>query len=154
VHVFGSYTYTLESIIQAGQSGIKIVSVPIGPTRETRPSRLVRSNSNYVMRSMATILRTFLVYRPGKSFFLLGLPPAILGTLLMLRWIALFLGGTERAHVPSLIAAAVLLIAAFLMWVMGLVGSLLAINRHLLQDLQYELRKSRLAMSQRDAPEP
>ncbi|OYW46181.1 MAG: glycosyl transferase [Sphingomonadales bacterium 32-68-7] len=152
IHIFDGYTYTLESIIQAGQSGIRIVSVPISDARETRPSRLMRSTSNYVMRSMATILRTFLVYRPGRSFFLLGLPPAVIGALLMLRWLALYLAGTDRAHVPSLIAAAVLLIMAFLLWLMGLIGELLAINRRLLQDIQYELRRGRSAVQPKDRP--
>lgn len=141
MNVFDRYTYTLESIIQAGQSGIKVVSVPISPPRETRPSRLIRSMADYIRRSMGTILRAFLVYKPGRSFLLLGLPPAILGLVLSLRWLWLFHLGTERAHVPSLVAAAVLLIAAGLMWVMGLLGELLAINRRLLQDIQYRLRK-------------
>lgn len=152
IHIFDGYTYTLESIIQAGQSGIRIVSVPISDARETRPSRLMRSTSNYVMRSMATILRTFLVYRPGRSFFLLGLPPAVIGALLMLRWLVLYLAGTDRAHVPSLIAAAVLLIMAFLLWLMGLIGELLAINRRLLQDIQYELRRGRTAGRAKERP--
>ncbi|MEO6152361.1 MAG: glycosyltransferase family 2 protein [Croceibacterium sp.] len=149
IHVFDNYTYTLESLIQAGQSGIKVVSVPISAARETRPSRLVRSNASYVKRSIAAILRAYLVYRPGKAFFFLSVPPALIGTVLMVRWLVLFLGGSERARVPSLVAAAVLLIATFLMWLMGLVGELLAINRRLVQDLQYQLRK---ALAERRAP--
>jgi glycosyltransferase involved in cell wall biosynthesis len=142
IHVFDNYTYTLESLIQAGQSGIKVISVPISDARETRPSRLVRSNASYVKRSIAAILRAYLVYRPGKAFFLLGLPPAIIGSALMLRWLWIFLNGSERAHTPSVVAAAVFLIAAFLMWLLGLLGELLAINRRLVQDLQYQVRKA------------
>ncbi len=88
----------------------------------------------------------------ARSFFLLGLPPALIGSLLMLRWLVLYLAGTDRAHVPSLIAAAVLLIMAFLLWLMALIGELLAINRRLLQDIQYELRKSRIAPQAKDRP--
>lgn len=154
IHVFDNYTYTLESLIQAGQSGTKVASVPISTARETRPSRLMRSTSSYVKRSMAAILRAYLIYKPGKAFFLLGLLPALLGGGLMVRWLVLFLGGSERAHVPSLVAAAVLLIAAFLLWMLGLVGELLAINRRLLQDLQYRVRKvvAERAPHGRDAP--
>lgn len=141
IHVFDSYTYTLESLIQAGQSGIKVVSVPISGARETRPSRLVKSNGSYVRRSIGAILRAYLVYRPGKAFFLLGLFPGIFGTGLMLRWIYLYARGTGHSHTPSVIAAAVLLILAFLMWLLGLLGELLAINRRLLQDVQYRVRK-------------
>ena len=135
IHVFDNYTYTLESLIQAGQSGIKVVSVPISAARETRPSRLVRSNASYVKRSVAAILRAYLIYKPGKTFFLLGLVPGIIGSGLMLRWLLLFAGGSDRSHVPSIIGGAVLLILAFLMWLLGLLGELLAINRRLSQDL-------------------
>jgi hypothetical protein len=108
---------------------------------ETRPSRLVKSIRDYVRRSISSILKAFFVYKPGKTFFLLGLLPALLGTLLMVRWLVLYFGGTERAHVPSLVAAAVLLIGALIFWVAGLLGELFAINRRLLQDVQYMLRK-------------
>lgn len=141
INVFDNYTYTLESIIQAGLSDFRVISVPIRVNGETRPSRLVKSIGDYVRRSMSSIVKAFFVYKPGKTFFLLGLLPAIFGAALMLRWLALYFGGTERAHVPSLVAAAVLLIAALLFWVAGLLGELFAINRRLLQDVQYMLRR-------------
>jgi len=141
INIFDRYTYTLESIIQAGLSGVKVVSVPLSPTRETRPSRLVRSMGDYVKRSMSTIFRTFLVYKPGRSFFLLGVAPAVLGSALVLRWLWIFASGSERTHLPSLVAAAVLLILAALLWLLGMLGELLAINRRLLQDIQCELRR-------------
>jgi glycosyltransferase involved in cell wall biosynthesis len=142
IHIFDAYTYTIESLIQAGQSGIKVVSVPISLARETRPSRLFHSNAVYVRRSVAAILRAYLVYRPGKAFFLLGMVPASIGAVLMLRWLWIFVNGTERSHVPSLVVAGVLLTLAFLLWVMGLLGELMAINRRLNQDLQYQVRKA------------
>mgnify|MGYP003109987216 FL=1 len=158
INVFDSYTYTLESIIQAGLSDFKIISVPVGVNGETRPSRLVRSIRDYVRRSMMSILRSFFVYKPGKTFFLLSLLPAVLGTGLMIRWLVLFFMGTERAHVPSLVVAAVLLIAALIFWVAGLLGELLAINRRLLQDLQYmkrkELADAHLRLRDREPPAP
>lgn len=141
INVFDGYTYTLESIIQAGLSNIRITSVPIRVNGETRPSRLVRSIPSYVARSTGSILRTFFVYKPGRTFFYLGLPLAVLGAALALRWLILFMDGTDRAHVPSLVAGAVMLILAALFWVAGLLGELFAINRRLLQDVQYMLRK-------------
>lgn len=143
INVFDSYTYTLESIIQAGLNDFRVVSVPIRVNGETRPSRLVRSIPDYVRRSTGSILRAFFVYKPGKTFFLLGLPPAIFGVFLALRWLVLYLGGTDRSHVPSLVAAAVFLILAALFWVCGLLGELFAINRRLLQDIQYNMRRDR-----------
>jgi glycosyltransferase involved in cell wall biosynthesis len=141
INVFDSYTYTLESIIQAGLSDFRIVSVPIRVNGETRPSRLVKSIRDYVRRSISSILKAFFVYKPGKSFFILGLFPALLGFILSMRWLVLYFGGTDRAHVPSLIVAAVLLLAGLIFWVAGLLGELFAINRRLLQDVQYMLRK-------------
>lgn len=140
INVFDSYTYTLESIIQAGLTDFRITSVPIRVNGETRPSRLVRSIRDYVRRSMATIIKAFFVYRPGKTFFLLGTIPGVLGAILALRWLILWFGGTDRAHVPSLVAAAVLLLSCLIFWVAGLLGELFAINRRLLQDIQYTLR--------------
>lgn len=143
INVFDSYTYTLESIIQAGLSDFRIISVPTGVNGETRPSRLVKSIGDYVRRSVSSILKAFFVYKPGKTFFLLGLIPAIFGATLMSRWLVLFLMGSDRAHVPSLIVAAVLLIGALIFWVAGLLGELFAINRRLLQDIQYNQRRER-----------
>jgi glycosyltransferase involved in cell wall biosynthesis len=141
IHVFDNYTYTLESLIQAGQSGIKVVSVAISGARETRPSRLVKSNGSYVRRSVGAILRAYLVYKPGKAFFLLGSVPGIVGLFLMIRWAYLYFRGTLHSHTPSVVGAAVMLILAFLLWVLGLLGEVLAINRRLLQDVQYRVRK-------------
>jgi glycosyltransferase involved in cell wall biosynthesis len=141
INVFDNYTYTLESIIQAGLSDFRIVSVPIRVNGETRESRLVKSIGDYVRRSISSILKAFFVYKPGKTFFLLGLLPALLGIVLTLRWLILYFGGTDRAHVPSLVAAAVFLIAGLIFWVAGLLGELFAINRRLLQDIQYMMRK-------------
>jgi glycosyltransferase involved in cell wall biosynthesis len=150
INVFDNYTYTLESIIQAGLSDFRIVSVPIRVNGETRPSRLVKSIANYVRRSISSILKAVFVYKPGKTFFLLGLPLALLGAALALRWLFLYLGGTDRAHVPSLVAAAVLLLSALIFWVAGLLGELFAINRRLLQDIQYMHRQDRAARDTED----
>jgi hypothetical protein len=141
LNVFDGYTYTLESIIQAGLSNIRIESVPIHVNGETRPSRLVRSNLDYVCRSIGAMLRAFFIYQPGKTFFYAGLPCALIGGMLMTRWIVLYFAGTSRAHVPSLVVAAVLLIVAALLWISGLLGELFAINRRLLQDIQYMMRR-------------
>ena len=145
INIFDRYTYTLESIIQAGLNDIRITSVPIGVTGETRPSRLVRSNLDYVRRSIDAMLRAFFVYQPGRSFFLMALLPAGVGALLALRWLVLYFGGTDRSHVPSLIAAAVLLILAALLWIAGMLGELFAINRRLMQDIQYRMRREAAA---------
>ncbi len=141
---FDSYTYTLETIVQSGLSGIRIVSVPIGINGETRPSRLIRSIPQYVWRSSKSILRTALVYAPGKFLFRLSLPLLVAGLILIGRWLWLTLDGSPRAHVPSLVAAAGMLLTAVMLWVAAITGEQMAINRRLLQDIQYRLRKAAL----------
>ncbi|WP_420605557.1 glycosyltransferase family 2 protein [Novosphingopyxis sp.] len=143
INIFDGYTYTLESIIQAGRSNIRITSVPVGVNGETRPSRLVRSIPNYVMRSTASILRTYFIYQPLSAFFALSLPALLLGLWLIGRWTWLTYAVPDgRVHLPSLVAAAILLLVSALLWIGGLIGELLKINRRLLEDIQYAQRRA------------
>ena len=142
INVFDGYTYTLESIIQAGLSNTRILSVPVRVNGETRPSRLVRSIPNYVLRSTGAILRTFFIYKPFKAFFWLSLPILLLGLGLIGRWGWLtYVMPDGRVHMPSLVAAAICLIITAFLWIGGLVGELLAINRRLLENIQYLARR-------------
>ncbi len=145
LNVFSEYTYTLETIIQAGQKGIPIASVPIRTNGYLRPSRLMKSMTSYIQRSILTILRIFITYRPLRFFLWVGALPLLIGVILGLRWLWLYIFDFEtsgRTHLPSLIAAAVCTLTGFLLWVVGVVGDLIAVNRKLLEDIQ--LRTKRL----------
>ena len=145
LNVFSEYTYTLETIIQAGQKGIPIASVPIRTNGYLRPSRLMKSMRAYIQRSILTILRIFITYRPLRFFLWIGAVPVLIGAVLGIRWVWLYIFDfptTGRTHLPSLIAAAVSTLTGFLFWVLGLVGDLIAVNRKLLEDIQ--LRTKRL----------
>lgn len=144
LNVFNNYTYTLETIIQAGQKGMAITSVPIRTNPILRPSRLVRSIPSYVMRSLFTILRIFMLYKPLRFFALLGSVPFSLGLLLGFRWLVYFLIGTERTRIPSLILAAILILIGFQLWMFGLVADLMAANRRLIEEVQLRLRRKDL----------
>ncbi len=141
LNVFNDYTYTLETIIQAGQKGMAITSVPIRTNRLLRPSRLVKSNFSYVARSLFTILRIFMLYKPLRFFLLLGSIPFSLGTILGIRWLIYFFIGTERTRIPSLILAAILILIGFQLWMFGLVADLMAANRKLLEEIQLRMRR-------------
>ncbi|MEP0913192.1 glycosyltransferase family 2 protein [Leptolyngbya sp. GB1-A1] len=142
LNVFNSYTYTLETIIQAGQKGMAIVSVPIRTNPNLRRSRLVRSIPSYVMRSSFTILRIFMLYKPLRFFLLLGSVPFSLGLLLGLRWLLLFwLVDPTRSRAPSLILAAMLILIGFQLWMFGLVADLLAANRRLMEETRLRMRR-------------
>jgi glycosyltransferase involved in cell wall biosynthesis len=147
LNVFSEYTYTHETIIQAGQKGMTIVSVPIRVNADLRPSRLAKSMGSYVIRSLVTIFRIFIVYRPLRFFLWLGTLPLALGFVLGVRWLILFAYFPEpgRTHVPSLILAAILTLAGFQLWMFGFLADLVAVNRLLLEDLQYKARKDSLS---------
>ncbi|MGD1927849.1 MAG: glycosyltransferase family 2 protein [Leptolyngbyaceae cyanobacterium] len=153
-NVFNEYTYTLETIIQAGQRGMKIESVPIRTNGYLRPSRLVKSIPSYVQRSLFTILRIFMTYRPLRFFLFAGSVPFSLGFLLGVRWLILYFGGTPRSHVPSLILAAILMLIGFQLWILGLVADLLAVNRKILEDNQLHFRRLNWTQPQRPSHEP
>lgn len=142
LNVFNSYTYTLETIIQAGQKGMAILSVPIRTNPNLRRSRLVKSIPSYVMRSSFTILRIFMLYKPLRFFTWLGAIPVALGCLLGVRWLWLFLFiDPTRSRAPSLILAAVLVLIGFQLWMFGLVADLMAANRRLLEETRLRLRR-------------
>ncbi|MBD2311749.1 glycosyltransferase family 2 protein [Desertifilum sp. FACHB-1129] len=142
LNVFNQYTYTLEMIIQAGQRGMAIASVPIRTNRDLRPSRLVKSIPVYIQKSIFTILRIFMLYRPMRFFVFLGSIPLSAGFLLGLRWLLFFFGGYDRPRVPTLILAAILILIGFQLWIFGLVADLMAANRRMLEDIQLRSRRA------------
>lgn len=148
LNVFNEYTYTLETIIQAGQKGMAIAYVPIRTNGYLRPSRLVKSIPLYIQRSIITIIRIFMTYRPLQFFMLLGAIPFGSGLLLCMRWLILFTGivgdDPTKSRVPSLILAAILILVGIQLWIFGLVADVMAVNRKLLEDVQLRLRKQAL----------
>ena len=148
LNVFNEYTYTLETIIQAGQKGMAIASVPIRTNGYLRPSRLVKSIPAYIQRSIITIIRIFMTYRPLQFFMLLGTIPFSGGFLLCMRWLILFWGiiGNDptKSRVPSLVLAAILILIGIQLWIFGLVADLMSVNRQLLEDTQLRLRRQEL----------
>lgn len=144
LNVFSKYTYTLETIIQAGQKNMTVVSVPVRVNGDLRPSRLVRSIVGYVRKSMTTIVRMFVVYRPFRFFMLVGGLVFAAGFAVGARFLYFFLtvGGTGK--IQSLILAAVLLMMGFHTIILGFVADLLSVNRKLLEELQLAERRRTL----------
>ncbi len=148
LNVFNGYTYTLETIIQAGQKGMSVVSVPIRVNGELRPSKLVRSIPNYVKRSILTMFRIFVVYQPLKFFLMVGMVPFSLGTLAGLRFLWFFSQGHGSGHVQSLILAAVLLLVGVQTFLLAILADLVGVNRRLLEELQRHERTRLLRLAQ------
>jgi glycosyltransferase involved in cell wall biosynthesis len=136
LHVFTRFTYTLETILQAGEAGLKVVSVPVRTrAEETRPSRLFRSNTGYVLRSLESIARIVVLYNPLRIFLRIGAVPVVLGLALLSRFLYFYVTGQSPAgHIQSLILAVILITVGVQVWVVGVVADLIAVNRRLLEE--------------------
>ncbi|MEA3213272.1 MAG: hypothetical protein QOE70_6329 [Chthoniobacter sp.] len=141
LNVFSQYTYTLETIIQAGQKNMAITSVPIRTNGYLRPSRLMKSMRAYVQRSILTILRIFITYKPLRFFLWVGAVPFTAGFLLGVRWLILFTQDPTRGREPSLILAAILILIGVQAWCIGAVADIIAVNRKLLEDIQQRIKR-------------
>ena len=140
MNVFGEYTYTLETLIQAGSSAIVVESVPIRVNEKTRPSRLVKSIRDYVIQSVLTIVRIFTIYRPLQTFMAVGSVLLLVAVALGIRFLVFLFGGEGAGHVQSLILAAILSLAGLQLWVLGVLSDIIRVNRRLLEDIQYRVR--------------
>jgi glycosyltransferase involved in cell wall biosynthesis len=140
LNVFNEYTYTLETIIQAGQKGLAITSVPIRTNPKTRPSRLIKSLPTYLARSAMTILRSFVTYRPFRAFAIPGTISILVGLSIAIRFLAYYLQGNGEGHIQSLILSALMLGTGFFLIVTAFVVDLVSVNRSLLELLTYRLK--------------
>lgn len=142
MNVFNRYTYTLETIIQAGYKNIPILCVPVRVNADLRPSRLVKSIPRYIQRSIFTMIRIFVVYRPFKFFFSIGTVFFLVGFLLGCRFLWHWLVGQGDGKTQSLILAAVLMLMGTVFSMMAFIADLLSVNRQLLEDIQYRQRRN------------
>ncbi|HEY9396960.1 MAG TPA: glycosyltransferase family 2 protein [Burkholderiales bacterium] len=140
--VFNEYTYTLETIIQAGQKNMAIKSVPIRVNEDLRPSRLVKSIPSYINKSIATIIRIFVIYRPFRFFGSLGALLFFAGLLIGARFLYHYATGNGDGHVQSLILASVLLGMGFQTVLVAFLADLLSANRKMLEDVRYKLNRA------------
>jgi glycosyltransferase involved in cell wall biosynthesis len=151
LNVFTDFTYTLETIIQAGKKQIPIAHVPINTNPDRRASRLFPRMSTYVRRSVNTLVRIYALYEPLKVFSRLGALCIAAGALIGLRFLADYLAGEGAGHVQSLILAAVLLIVGFQTMLIGLVADLMGANRALSEDTLVRVRELELRLG--DGPD-
>ena len=142
LNVFSSYTYTLETIVQAGHSNLRVTDVPVRVNAPTRPSRLIRSTPAYIRRGILDMLATYVIYHPTKIFNLLGILFLVPAGALALRYLVLAGMGFGKGHVQSVIASGVLAVSGVFMLAIGIVAHLLAVNRRLLEEIRF-LERSR-----------
>ncbi len=140
--VVSGFTYTHETLIQAGRSNMIVTEAPIQINAKTRPSRLFRSIPQYISRSLGTIFRIYTVYEPLAFFTRLGSLLLLAAAVLGARYLYFVIVGEGRGHVQSVVLAAVLALMGFQMWVLGVIADLTAVNRKLLQDVLYRIKQS------------
>ena len=149
INVFNPFTYTLETIIQSGNRNLGVQSVPVRTNPPSRPSRLYRGLGTYLRKSVATIFRIYTLYKPLKTFFLIGTLLILAGAAIGARFLWFFFAGDRGGHVQSLILAAIFLIVGFQTLLIGLIADLISVNRRLSEEVLIRLRKMRLPERER-----
>ena len=142
--VLSEYSYTLETLIQAGSRSMKVAFVPVRTNPPKRPSRLMRNIPHYIAHSGVAAVRAYAMYRPLRVFSIIAMMVILFGLVLGIRYLYFYLNGQGAGHVQSLILAAVLLIVGFQILLIGLLADLIGFNRKIMEEILYRLRKSEL----------
>lgn len=140
LNVFDNYTYTLDTIIQAKAKGLVLKCVPIRVNPDLRESKLVKNMFDYIRRSVFTMIRMFIIYRPFRFFAILAGMSLLLGVLIGLRFLWFYIFESGIGHIQSLILSAILIITGVQIGVIAVLSELLSINRKLLEDIQKRLK--------------
>jgi glycosyltransferase involved in cell wall biosynthesis len=148
--VLSEYSYTLETLIQAGARRMAVAYVPVRTNPQVRPSRLMRSIPQYLAYSSTTILRAYTMYRPLRVFTALGSLMLLAGLVLGIRYLYFFVIGSGAGHIQSVILAAILLIIGFQVLLIGLLADLISFNRKILEEVLYRLRRLELGENRQD----
>ncbi len=142
MNIISTFSYTLETIIEAGQKDIPIISIPIETNKTERPSRLFKSNWYYIKRSFSTIVRIYTMYQPLRVFFYTGLITMMGGFLLGVRYLYFMILGEGKGHVQSVIIAAVLMLLGFIFFMIGLLADVISANRKIIEEVQYQIKRN------------
>lgn len=150
ISILSKFTYTLETVIQAGKKNMSITHIPVRTNEKLRPSRLFKNIPIYLKRSLETILKVYTLYQPLRVFSIIGSVVFGIGFLISLRFLYFYIVGDSSGHIQSLILSAVFMIVGFQIFVIGLMAELISTNRKFLEDIIYHIRKINLSMKQKD----
>jgi glycosyltransferase involved in cell wall biosynthesis len=151
INVVSSFSYTIETVIQAGKRQLKVESVPIRTNAKTRDSRLFKSIPHFIQNSLGTMVRMYSMYQPLRVFFYLGALLFVIGLLPILRFLFFFFASNGDGHIQSLMLGGVFVILGFISWMIGLVTDLISFNRQLLEMTLERVRRLELDHFQSDA---
>lgn len=144
MNVVSRFTYTIETVIQAGKQQLAVASVPIGTNAQRRESRLIDSVPRFIGRSIATMIRTYTMYKPLRVFTYIGLSFVLGGLIPSVRFLVYYFAGQSSGHVQSLILAAVLFIVGFQVIVIGLLADIISVNRRLMEETLVRVKRIEL----------
>ena len=139
MNVHNEYTYTLETIVQAGRNKMAITSVPVRTNPELRKSKLRNSIFGYIKKSILTIIRAVIMYKPLQFFTTIGMILLLMGGGIGIRFLFFYFKGNGNGHIQSLILATMLIIIGFQTFVTGLQADIISANRKLLEDIQFRV---------------
>lgn len=144
-NIVSPFSYTIETVIQAGKKDMAVTSVPVATNPKTRESRLFKSIPAFVQRQVSTIVRMYAMYQPLKVFFYIGTVLSIAGLLPILRFLYFYAIGEGGGHLQSLVLGGVLLLMGFIAYLAGLVADLISFNRQLLEMTLEKVKRMELA---------
>jgi glycosyltransferase involved in cell wall biosynthesis len=146
INVLGRFTYTLESLIQAGRSGLAVDSAPVRTNPAVRKSRLFSSTPEYLARSGTQVARAYATYAPLRTFLFLAALAGAAALVIFVRFLVYFAENGSAGHIQSLILGGVLAMAAFQVAAIGIIGDLLSANRRLIERVLLRMRRVELAL--------
>lgn len=141
LNVVSAYSYTVETIIQAGNKKLSIASVPVGTNPKTRESRLVKSIPRFIMQQFSTMLRMYAMFKPFRTFFFIGAVFIIIAMVPSVRYIYFLMIGKGSGHIQSLILATILFVVGFQVLIVGLLGDVISFNRKLIEETLLRVKK-------------
>jgi len=144
LNIVSSFSYTIETVIQAGKRQLAVTSVPVSTNPKTRESRLFRSIPSFIQNSLGTMVRMYAMYQPLRVFFYIGTALTIVGLLPVVRFLYFFLIGEGTGHIQSLILGVAFMMMGFLSYLVGLVADLISFNRQLLEMTLERVRRMEL----------
>lgn len=144
LNVLSNFSYTIETLIQAGKRGLTVVSVPVRTNRTERPSRLFKSIPQFIRNSAITMVRTYVMYKPLRVFFYTGLIMFMIGAAPIVRFLFHYFQGAGQGHMQSLLLGSMFVLMGVFAWLIGLVADLISFNRQLQESILERVRRLEL----------
>lgn len=148
LNIVSPFSYTIETVIQAGKRGFTVESVPVQTNPKARESRLFKSIPSFISRQLTTIVRMFAMYQPLRMFFIIGTVLSVIGAFPILKFLYFYAIGQGGGHLQSLLLGGVLLLMGFATYLIGLVADLISFNRQLLEMILERVKRLELEKSE------